>query len=682
MDLIKYIILCIFRDSDLKNNKVTIGKFDKQNVKGGDTATIQIKGENLKKQNIEVYCLGSKGLVDSKEISYSITGNDTLKTIKFLFNNKSNTSKEKYRINVKYNSDKDTISSMNLITLEPSNLKETSMKVADISSKMHKLKAEAGYSPIIIKGEYLDKNNIKINLLDEATDTNLDITPKEFRGDTNKLETVVEIPKNTTSKEKNLVIQILNKTTNEVLGKTRILISKNVENKTINNNLQCTKVYKNDANNIITLEFNESIANNDVAILKHNIKLARNYKSSIGLNSNLEELSPEDKVEIKDNKVILTLNRPFDETEILNLIRLEVGALKNSKGHLSPEFTEAIKRKSEFKKPEYLGIEKGRNTILDSKGGNVEIQISGKNLKVFKQENHSTEGTTAKILDVTSTTPTNIPVKIEGEGTKQTLRFTLPENKSDKTKTYLLSISIDGGVTNVPEDRKSDSKLNRIVVSVLPKNKSNTDITLSHMTIACYGAKTENVEDNTSAETPLNQESKKTLIEVYGTNLKKEKTKVRAIDENGVVWPVINDPAHDSHDVFIMVAFHDKSGILLNGNHQMLEVICPNNIKGNPQYKIQVAPDGEHFDENTFVNVTVPSYNVSDKEKKVQTVEINYVDESGNQIAEPLKNVKAYSWFFNPVYKFNIKDIDNYKFKEIKSDSTNLNKKIYVYSKK
>ncbi|GAA0788612.1 MucBP domain-containing protein [Hathewaya limosa] len=684
MDLIKYIILCIVRDSNLNNKdnkKIEINQFKNKHVKSGEELEIVVKGQTLKKENLYVYCLDDTGMVDNSEIEYSIKDLQEKQVITFKFNNKNN--KEKlYKLNVKYEDGKSSkANSMSTVYVMP-DIKKNNVVVNEIKPKISHMKEIGGRNPITVKGNNLISNDLELKVIENSSNRQLTNGENNFKGNSNQQEIFFDFPKNNTDIDKVYRVEVWSKNENKLLNSSNVIVRKRkVTN--ISETLKCTQISKDNNGKIITIKFNENVKG-DIQTLRRNIKLARTYNNYNNVHANFELLDPKDNIEIKNNEIIITLNKALTETEVNNRIKIEAGAVKDSNEKFNKEILERIMADNEINQTEYKGMNKINSKIFNSNGGNVEIEIIGKNLKQFKKDGHMTEGTVVQIFDVTSTTAReDIKVYVEGYGDNQLLKFKVPENNTEKTQTYMVSISTNGGVTRVEENKNfEDERFNRIAISVLPKNKNKNDITISHITIASYGTNTDQLGDNTIATTPLNQESKKTRLEVYGTNLDKNKTKVRVVDKNGVIWPVVNEPSYDSTDVFIMVGF-DKTGVMLGGTHQMLEVICPNNIKGDPEFKIEVAPDGINFDKKTFARVKVPSYKVANREMKVENVTIKYLNEKGDQL-EKQETVKAYDWFFKKEFKFNQKEIKGYTLKEIKKDPGSIkdeNKVVtYIYS--
>ena len=430
--------------------------------------------------------------------------------------------------------------------------------------------------------------------------------------------------------------------------------------------------------------------------LKENIslKIVTDKKEEKPENSKKEskdgfvKLSDEDKVELKDNFITITLKNPIDIEKLdvtQSKVRIEKRVLKNSKGLPFGELEHIINKDV----PVVHEYEFISGEILDSKGGEVAVKLNGINLvnpgetaekegnpkatrvRVFKKENLKGD---IKYLD---------GVKVEGEGKEQTIRFTLPANKGKRTESYTVMISLNNGKTYSPEVGVNmlDSRGTRISPSVLPEGKTASDATLAFASIQSYGTAGGGTEapDNTHTNTPTNQESKKTFVHLYGTNLRKNTTKVRIIHkETGAVFVPTHEPAKDSGDRFIMVGF-DGTGIIGDGNHQQLEIIAPRGYVGDNTWIYQFAIDGVNYDHEITVSATV----VDDKEdpgtrpvpaEAIRTLVVKYLTTDGKEVAkqEEHKVFKGQQFYSSDIAP---KEIKGYKYlgvKEVKEAKARL----------
>ena len=326
-----------------------------------------------------------------------------------------------------------------------------------------------------------------------------------------------------------------------------------------------------------------SIAESDDAALREQI-----YIADFGTGADKRTLTEEDTVTANGNQLVIKTKDPITLKEGISALYIREGALKNQDGQFLEDISWLI-----ASQPQVTKIVLGEDT-LDSTGGTVTAHLKGRHLEDLE------EGAVAgSILSAGQAKDTGIPVTVS-YGAEPALTFTLPENTTARTQSYLLKVTVNG---NTVQEGISGNPAERAVISVLPAGAGEQDITLGSMTINSYGNNPD-PDDLQYTETSLNQESKKTQIHLYGTNLDAEKTKVKIVDESGVEWPVYNEPRFDSVTYFIMVA-NDGTGITGDGNHQILEVICPRNIGQNRLYNIYVSVDGENFIEDPGLHRTL-----------------------------------------------------------------------------
>lgn len=310
------------------------------------------------------------------------------------------------------------------------------------------------------------------------------------------------------------------------------------------------------------------------------------------------------------------------------------------------------------------------NNILNSSGGKVTVEITGENLK------HSDYGTRVRVIDIdTSAENSEITKGIvyREEGNRLFADINFPGNTSNKTKSY--SLTIYSNLNQV--FNKSGNRSQRAVISVLPANASNTDTTLSNLTINSYatnstGALSDGVNPKHTV-TATNQESKKTEVKLYGTNLKESVTKIRIFDTNGVEWPIFvaGSTLSGIYPKMILPGTSGiGNGIVGNGNFQLLEVILPNELSTDMTYSYYISIDGSgNLVEDNKVTATVKAGSATSEKvnPEKRTITIKYQDEHGRKLKDD-KTIVGYSWFDYTVEKDNI---ENYSFKNVK-DNLNL----------
>lgn len=284
---------------------------------------------------------------------------------------------------------------------------------------------------------------------------------------------------------------------------------------------------------------------------------------------------------------------------------------------------------------------------LESAGGEVVLKLTGynlpDNLKVRIRENNK-EKTELK----------EIPIKIEGSPNERTITFTAPANTTNRVQSYSILVSTDG-VQYSSEVSNMQNRFRRMVVSVLPKNADADAPQIDFMQIQSYGNAEEG--DITHTNLPTGQESKKTLVWIYGANLNANHTRLRLIDKNGVYWSPIYDATQDSGTRILMTmldGIHGGTpGMTGEGNNMLMEVILPRGYQPDKwegyeegtTFKYEVAPDGVHFDSEVTVTATVRFDNEDSKkdiDKELTKVTVHHVDKDGKDIV-PAERVKAYN---------------------------------------
>lgn len=320
-------------------------------------------------------------------------------------------------------------------------------------------------------------------------------------------------------------------------------------------------------------------------------------------------------------------------------------------------------------------IEEG--TVLSSEGGKVRLRIKGQNIskekfrmkvlpnKAFsgKEEENIFEPTDLKIESDTGLAE-NAEVT---EKESLFVSFSIPKNESKEMKSFTLRLSADGGLSFKNRFSKVALPSEKLVLTQLYEGQEESIPAISFASIQSYGTSGGGTEvvDNTHTVSPTGQGSKKTLVHLYGINLDEKKSKIKIVDENDITWYPVNDATSDSSSNFIMIAFN-HTGITGNGNSQVMEVICPNNFKGDRTFTYYIAPDGVHYDMQHKVTATVLDDKTPNKlelsGKNIRAVKVSYVDVKGNILEDP-EYIQGYS--FAKVMSFGIapKDISGYKAK-------------------
>ena len=243
--------------------------------------------------------------------------------------------------------------------------------------------------------------------------------------------------------------------------------------------------------------------------------------------SNKMSLGEKDVVTVSGNTVTIKLEYTFTATS-LSALYIQEGALKTEEGITVKSIKHFI-----TSKPSITEIAFDKD-IYDSKGGQVTARLKGVRLDEL--------GTIdAKVFLAGESKATDIPVNIT-EGTEPVITFEVPENATDRTISYFLKVTVAGQPVY---EATAENPAKRAIVSVLAEGVPETARTLGAMTITGNN-RVEDESGTESKEITVNVSKQlgelKVVLRLAGTNMDARMTKVRAIDENGVLWPVYDIP--------------------------------------------------------------------------------------------------------------------------------------------
>ena len=666
--------------------------------KEGKKIEFRVNAPNVSKDK-----LGVKVSSEEKELEIkglNITGEGNIKTISMTLPENEEQKVKTYKIELCIDKNKPNYEgNPSLIITQDAAEAPKEIKISSFEATKADLPKDGGTTKITTKGENLNKKRLTLKVEKILSDNKKeDISDKiggikdGFFGTENLMSADLTFPKvdNINEIDRYEVSLLVNgaiKFTDEVTVSKYGTLADTTD-------FGLAGVYMDGSNKII-LQSEENMYEIMPNSLKENISLKivtdkkeeKPEASTKATKEGFVKLSDEDKVELKDNFITITLKNPIDIDNLdvsQSKVRIEKRVLKNSEGLPFGELEYRINKDI----PVVHEYEFVSGEILDSKGGEVAVKLKGINL-VNPGETAEKEGnpraTRVKVFKkekLNSAIQYLKDVKVEGSGNEQIIRFNLPANKSKRTKSYTVKISLDNGKTYSPEVGVNmlDSRGTRISPSVLPEGKTANDPTLGFASIQSYGTSGGGeAPDNTHTNTPTNQESKKTFVHLYGTNLRKDTTKVRIIHkETGAVFVPTHEPAKDSGDRFIMVGF-DGTGIIGDGNHQQLEIIAPRGYVGDNTWIYQFAIDGVNYDQEVTVSATV----VDDKEdggtrpdpkEAIRTLVVKYLTADGKEVAkqEEHKVFKGQQFYSSDIAP---KEIKGYKYlgvKEVKEAKSRL----------
>ncbi|PKK38969.1 hypothetical protein ABB02_01782 [Clostridiaceae bacterium JG1575] len=348
-----------------------------------------------------------------------------------------------------------------------------------------------------------------------------------------------------------------------------------------------------------------------------------------------QPLAPGDRVILEGDTLTLHLQESLDAAA--PSLRIPEGLLTHRGRPLSAKtllIAQAV--------PTAHRLETVGDVVFDWRGGTAKAKIIGENLG---------KSTVGHVLALGSPWERPLPVRVEGSGKEQLLSFSMPPNFSDRTTSYVLKVSLNGGALFLYDMLVSLDGTGKLAYGVLPMRSRPGVPTLSYASISSYG--TNLTGDPKKTELPLIQESKKTRMALFGTNLNEHLTRIRITDQQGVEWPIDHEPNLESVNHVVMVwtnTLGELTGIRGFGTHQLLEVILPRNVRtpsGDPMtFHYEVAVDGKNFDKTQGVDalVLMDPNDPGSRIAHVKKVTVSYRNERGDQLL-PDETIKAYSFF-------------------------------------
>ena len=236
---------------------------------------------------------------------------------------------------------------------------------------------------------------------------------------------------------------------------------------------------------------------------------------------------------IEGNQLIVRFKEDFTKNElgVDSGLYVGAGALKNDDNKYNKEVSWSITTK-----PTISQIDLSKE-VLDYQGGTVTATLKGvrvdeidieKDVEAYLTGAGETDAAVGTTLDV---------VKTEN-GLQMTV--TVPENTTDNTMAYAINVKYKGMLVY---EGNNGNPAKKAIISVLAKGTDPAKQTLATMTI------TGNNKDNTgdfnkdiTVKVSPQVGELKTVLRLYGTNLDSKIVKVRAIDENGIIFPVYDIP--------------------------------------------------------------------------------------------------------------------------------------------
>lgn len=571
-------------------------------------------------------------------LPYTVTGEKAKKTVTINFPENKTASPVVYKVTFNATGNDSVFQDNPVATFTQAAGQVVNASISDVSATNDQLPLEGGDTTVTIKGTDLDKAELVTKLFKVENGVETEVKLGEymsgnFNGRSEVQSASFTFPK--VDKDTHFVFKASVDGTN--------FVKKAIDQTSEGSNreteaLEPKKVFTIHDDTLV-VDFHEPVEEARAnAIMK---------KVHILAGSEIINISESDKVSFDGNTLQIKFDKPIfkDPKAYKLLVDARTFKLFNKTENREKEnkaFESIIKKDG----PYIEDAEFVKGYKLESAGGEVVLKLKGYNLP---------DDLKVKILENNKgKTKLEVPTKIAGSPSERTITFNVPENKTDRVQSYSVLVSTDG-VQYSSEVSNMQNRFRRMVVSVLPKNADVNAPQIDFMQIQSYGnAEGKNI---THTNLPTGQESKKTLVWIYGANLNADHTRLRLIDKNGVYWSPIYDATQDSGTRILMTMLDGikggTPGMTGKGNNMLMEVILPRGYQPDKwdgyeegtTFKYEVAPDGVHFDSEVTVTATV-RFDHEDSKKDLTPlltdVTVRHVDKDGKDIV-PAEKVKAYN---------------------------------------
>lgn len=401
---------------------------------------------------------------------------------------------------------------------------ESEVAVTGITVTPASVTAAGGTVQLTVEGTGLTADNwgVEVHSYIAGLDVSMDDRLKAQVSDINDKGAVITVPANTMKNNIEYRVMAGVKNGSSVQQQAQAVISQEPKGETVDVEVKSVEMTDNFTVKAI-LGQSVTAALADAEALKEKIFIADFGNES----SNKMSLGEKDVVTVSGNTVTIKLEYTFTATS-LSALYIQEGALKTEEGITVKSIKHFI-----TSKPSITEIAFDKD-IYDSKGGQVTARLKGVRLDEL--------GTIdAKVFLAGESKATDIPVNIT-EGTEPVITFEVPENATDRTISYFLKVTVAGQPVY---EATAENPAKRAIVSVLAEGVPETARTLGAMTITGNN-RVEDESGTESKEITVNVSKQlgelKVVLRLAGTNMDARMTKVRAIDENGVLWPVYDIP--------------------------------------------------------------------------------------------------------------------------------------------
>ncbi|MDO4711928.1 MAG: hypothetical protein Q4A75_08095, partial [Peptostreptococcaceae bacterium] len=397
--------------------------------KGGEVSfdLFTSRGTPLEKVRVSILLNGNP--FEPKENDLQITGEKAKKSVKLMIPENTTDQEQVYILKFNATGSATDFQDLPIVTIKVAPQENIIPKIDGFMIITPNLPKEGGKTTITVKGTDLTKENIIIKIWKIVGEDHLEqkelSNNVKFDGEGKTYSATLTFPPSGNAADRYLIKAgtAEDKMTHEGV----VTVGENTSGEIIV--LQPTSIYINSKGSQITLRFDEPIfAVKDIEDVKNGISL------DIDGDKVFEKLDPQDKVEMIDNLLLISLDKAI-ETNTNSKIRLEERILKDSRSREGKRNEYFIQRSVPMIfKAEFLEGEK-----LDHNGGRVRIRFTGENL--LKTVGDKELKPIVQVLELQAKSSDQKVIENTNErstDTEQIFSFIAPENKTSRARSYMV----------------------------------------------------------------------------------------------------------------------------------------------------------------------------------------------------------------------------------------------------
>ena len=374
--------------------------------------TMKVNGNHISAKDVKIQVLLNNVPTDLGKKAV-ITGDKAKKTITLNFP-KNDTSKEQvYTIKFNTKGSETDFQENPRVKVTVAGSEQSNMVINELKVKIPNLPKAGGVNTVTVKGENLESDKLKLEIfkIENAVETKIEMN-YTFVGTSEVQSATLNFPKAKSDKKEVYKIRLNDK-------EVTVTVGGDESGETVD--FVPSNVYLVNSKTKITLKFDERVFEvKDIETLKAGIS----FKKSAS--DNFEKLKAKDKVEVLEDKIVITLESPL-EIKTGAKIKFEERIIKDGKNRENKSFEQFIK--DAFPTVNEANFVEGE--ILTKLGGNSKVKLVGENLskavKVKILRNNKDKTSNSEITE-----SANVKVKVVNN-TEQIITF---KNLYEETKEF------------------------------------------------------------------------------------------------------------------------------------------------------------------------------------------------------------------------------------------------------